>query len=306
LQDTGHVLFDNHGCGVEERKRLDSSIGKTKSFREASEEMWGSLNVTLPEALKTLKKNLIIDKDFKYFFDWCQERGIPFTVISAGLKPLLRAALDEFLGPQDSKKINIVSNDGVISDDGKWKVVWRHDTPLGHDKAQSVLEFKKSVKGIQPLIVFIGDGVSDLAAASQADILFARRGLALEEYCIEHRIPYIPYDRFNEIIVDVQLLVKGNKYHDPEAKAAADKTLPISARYANGTSTTPSTQPKAYFPLEEEDSSNSDEDSPVEKASDTPSAPTIESVPSTTATRPSPLRHFSVGTVPTSSDAQDK
>jgi len=105
LQDTGHVLFDNHGCGVETRKKLDHSIGRTKTFREASEEMWGSLNVTLEEGIETLKKNLIIDKDFMGFLKFTEEHNIPFSVISAGLRPLLRAALDEFLGPEESKKL---------------------------------------------------------------------------------------------------------------------------------------------------------------------------------------------------------
>jgi hypothetical protein len=44
--DTGHVLFDTHGCGPERRHVLDEQI-KTgeRSFKEVSEEMWGSLRV---------------------------------------------------------------------------------------------------------------------------------------------------------------------------------------------------------------------------------------------------------------------
>lgn len=53
--------------------------------------------------------------------------------------------------------------------------------------------------GTIPLIVFIGDGVSDLPAANQADVLFARRGLRLEEYCQENDIPYVPFDTFEDI-----------------------------------------------------------------------------------------------------------
>jgi len=55
-----------------------------------------------------------------------------------------------------------------------------------------------------PLIIFIGDGISDLAAASHADVLFARRGLRLEEHCIEHKIPYIPYDTFSDIKREIE------------------------------------------------------------------------------------------------------
>ena len=53
--------------------------------------------------------------------------------------------------------------------------------------------------GTIPLIVFIGDGVSDLPAAREADVLFARRGLRLEEYCQENNISYIPFDTFADI-----------------------------------------------------------------------------------------------------------
>jgi hypothetical protein len=55
-----------------------------------------------------------------------------------------------------------------------------------------------------PLIVFIGDGVSDLAAAREADVLFARRGLRLEEYCQEHKIAYTPFDTFTDIKREIE------------------------------------------------------------------------------------------------------
>lgn len=223
LQDTGHVLFDNFGCGKEQREKLDESIGVTKSFRAASEELWGSLHVTMPEAIAKLKETLVIDPDFYTFFSYLEEHNVPFTVISAGMKPLLRSALDAFLGKERSSKIEIISNNGTVSEDGKWSIQWRHDSPLGHDKALSVKEWRAThaEEGRPPSkIVFIGDGVSDLAAASQADILFARRGLKLEYFCIEHMIPYIPYDRFKDVIHDVRHLVKGNHYHD--AKAAEE------------------------------------------------------------------------------------
>lgn len=57
-----------------------------------------------------------------------------------------------------------------------------------------------------PLIVFIGDGVSDLAAAREADVLFARRGLRLEEYCIEHGIAYTPFDSFADVKKEVEAI----------------------------------------------------------------------------------------------------
>lgn len=113
-----------------------------------------------------------------------------------------------------SARIDIVANDAEISPDGgNWKPIWRHDTELGHDKAASIQEYKTtasndSTDGSVPLVVFVGDGVSDLPAAREADVLFARRGLRLEEYCIEHRIPYIAFDTFADIQLEIAKIIK--------------------------------------------------------------------------------------------------
>lgn len=101
MQDTGHILFDSHGCGATKREQLDEEIKNgTRSFREVSEEMWGSLNVPFDDGFEVMKKALEIDPDFRTFHEFCIKNNIPFNVISAGLKPILRKVLDEFLGLQ--------------------------------------------------------------------------------------------------------------------------------------------------------------------------------------------------------------
>lgn len=110
--------------------------------------------------------------------------------------------------------IDIIANDATITPDGKeWKPVWRHNTPLGHDKAASIDEYRtiassESEDGSCPLIVFVGDGVSDLAAAGQAEVLFARAGLKLEEHCKEKKIPYIPFNTFADIKKEIIKIIK--------------------------------------------------------------------------------------------------
>lgn len=99
MQDTGHILFDSHGCGQTKREQLDEEIKNgTRSFRDVSEEMWGSLNVPFDDAFEVMKNALEIDPDFREFHGFCIKSNIPFNVISAGLKPILRRVLDEFLG----------------------------------------------------------------------------------------------------------------------------------------------------------------------------------------------------------------
>ncbi|KAI9812917.1 MAG: hypothetical protein M1827_004435 [Pycnora praestabilis] len=215
MQDTGHVLFDNHGCGSKRREELDEQIKSgQRSFREVSEEMWGSLHVPFDDGFNVMKTTLEIDPDFQKFHNFCIDNDIPFNVISAGLKPILRRVLDQFLGEEESSHIEIVANDADIKDDGsEWKPIWLHDTELGHDKAASINEYRSSVSkeskdSTIPMIIFIGDGVSDLPAAREADVLFARKGLRLEEYCVRNKIAYIPFETFTDIQLEVVKIMK--------------------------------------------------------------------------------------------------
>ncbi|OLL24109.1 Pdp3-interacting factor 1 [Neolecta irregularis DAH-3] len=210
MQDTGHILFDSHGCGADRRKALDAQISSgERSFRKVSEEMWGSLDIPFGKGLEIIKGQLEIDPAFRDFHAYCLKQKIPFNIISAGLKPILRAVLEEFLGAEQAKHIDIISNDAVISEDGTaWKPIWRDDTPHGHDKAASIKQARAAATMSRPVIVFIGDGVSDLPGAREADILFARRGLRLHEYCIENNIPHIPFDTFADIKREIQRISK--------------------------------------------------------------------------------------------------
>ncbi|GLA65196.1 hypothetical protein AtubIFM54640_006943 [Aspergillus tubingensis] len=215
MQDTGHVLFDNLGCGAKRRQMLDEQIKSgERSFREVSEEMWGSLRIPFEDGFDVMQEELDIDPGFQEFHKFCIEKGIDFNVISAGLKPVLQKVLDTFLGEQEASRIQIVANDAEIKSDGsEWKPIWRHETELGHDKALSIKEGRAqaaedALEGEIPLIIFIGDGVSDLPAAREADVLFARKGLRLEEYCIENKISYIGFDSFSDVKREVEAIMK--------------------------------------------------------------------------------------------------
>lgn len=99
MQDTGHVLVDNLGCGSKHRQLIEEQIKSgQRSFREASEEMWGSLQVPFESGFEVMEKQLEMDEGFQDFHQFCIDKGIDFNIISAGLKPVLRKVLDTFLG----------------------------------------------------------------------------------------------------------------------------------------------------------------------------------------------------------------
>jgi 2-hydroxy-3-keto-5-methylthiopentenyl-1-phosphate phosphatase len=58
-------------------------------------------------------------------------------------------------------------------------------------------------------MVYCGDGVSDLSAARETDLLFAKRGRDLVTYCIREKMPYTEFDSFADIHAVVKQLHAG-------------------------------------------------------------------------------------------------
>lgn len=196
--------------------------------------MWASLHVPFDEGVATLQRTLEIDPDFKAFQRFCIEGDIPFNIISAGLQPVLRQVLNHSLGLEQAATVNIVANDADISADGAtWRALWRHpDNPLGHDKAISMKEARRDAieacgDDAVPLVVFIGDGVSDLPAAREADVLFAKKGLRLEEYCQEHKIAYIPFVTFADIQREIEKIRAGQEPQQQQEATSANAAAAI-------------------------------------------------------------------------------
>ena len=102
MQDTGHILFDNYGCGAEYHHKLDAQIQSgERSFRDVSEEIWGSLHIPFDDGFVVMEETIELDPGFREFYEYCLANGFPFNVISAGLKPILRPVLDTFLGEEE-------------------------------------------------------------------------------------------------------------------------------------------------------------------------------------------------------------
>jgi 2-hydroxy-3-keto-5-methylthiopentenyl-1-phosphate phosphatase len=52
--------------------------------------------------------------------------------------------------------------------------------------------------------VYIGDGTSDVKVIPYADVLFAKHGRFLAEYCAEEDIPFICFQNFAEVLEEME------------------------------------------------------------------------------------------------------
>ena len=166
------------------------------SFRDSFDEMLKSVTTPFPECVQLLLDNISLDPGFATFYAWCLSKDIPVVVLSSGMQPIIRALLTKLIGPT-AEKIDIISNDVDIHEDGSWDIVFHDDSHFGHDKSLAIKPY--AALPTAPTMVYCGDGVSDLSAARETDLLFAKRGRDLVAYCVKEGMPFSVFDSFEDI-----------------------------------------------------------------------------------------------------------
>lgn len=203
----------------------------TETFRDSFQKMVDSWTVSIPETIEIMKANIKLDPHFRTFVSWANDNGIPIIVLSSGMTPIIRALLDEFLGDMASN-IEIIAN-GVrlkppindYSTAGGWTIQYRDDSDFGHDKSSSIRPYAKIVADTaegkpRTTLLYAGDGVSDVSAARETDLLFAKAGRDLITYCERESIPFTVFEDWGSILEKTKgILHRGIdvQKHVPEA-----------------------------------------------------------------------------------------
>ncbi|KAL8771599.1 MAG: hypothetical protein Q9209_003042 [Squamulea sp. 1 TL-2023] len=196
---TGRKSTDNLGFGEKQRKQgnLDTLNNKV-TFRDSFWEMMESVKAPFPECIRLLCENIKLDPYFKDFYLWSKTNNVPVIVLSSGMNPIIRSLLVHLVGPE-ANDIEIVSNEVVVKpgktldqEDG-WQLKYHDDSGFGHDKSLTIRPYAKHFTARpdepRPTMLYAGDGVSDLSAARETDLLFAKKGHDLITYCEREDVP---------------------------------------------------------------------------------------------------------------------
>ncbi|PRT52702.1 Pdp3-interacting factor 1 [Wickerhamiella sorbophila] len=197
-QDSNDFLTDNLGFGVKKRKELGKQvIDGTLHFRDAFQQMLDSIDTPFDKCAEALLENIELDSGFKDFYFWSRENNVPVVVVSSGMEPLIRKLLAKLVGDA-ANDIQIIANHVDVKPDGSWSIVFRDpESGFGHDKAKSIRPYAE--KSDRPFLLYAGDGISDLSAAKETDLLFAKNGCDLVDYLEKNKIPYNGFDSYNDI-----------------------------------------------------------------------------------------------------------
>lgn len=154
---------------------------------QVSYEQFESIKTPFDQCLEKVLTHITLDKHFVTFYEWCLSVSIPIVVLSGGLTPLSRALLAREIG-QELHGVEVIANSVVVREgyssindgEGAWRVEFRDDTDYGHDKASTIRPYAQYREGMaenqRPILLYAGDGVSDLSAAKETDLLFAKQG----------------------------------------------------------------------------------------------------------------------------------
>jgi 2-hydroxy-3-keto-5-methylthiopentenyl-1-phosphate phosphatase len=159
------------------------------TLREALARQSAAVRLSRADTLAFMVANAQVDPAFGPFVAAVRAHGGAIRVVSSGIATVIHDAL-----ARANVEVEVIAND-VDFDPAGWTMTFVDPSDNGHDKAAHV----RAARDRGARTVYIGDGISDFAAAVVAEERFAKAGRALEAYCRERNIPCTSFDSFGEI-----------------------------------------------------------------------------------------------------------
>ncbi|KAF1955863.1 2-hydroxy-3-keto-5-methylthiopentenyl-1-phosphate phosphatase-like protein [Byssothecium circinans] len=225
MQDSNDFLTDTIGYGQERRRHMNlECLNDRISFRDSFRDMMDSVTRPYNECIEYLVANIKLDPYFKEFFEWSLKENVPIVVLSSGMEPIIKALLTKLVGP-DADKMQVLGNyvgarpGKSIDEEGGWEILFRHpESGFGHDKSVNLREYSSLPEDVRPTMFYAGDGVSDLSAARETDLLFAKKGHDLISYCAREDIPFTVFEDWSTILAKCKEIVAGKSTVQDAAK----------------------------------------------------------------------------------------
>ena len=223
LQDTNDYITDNYGHGAETRARIMHEVmDEKRTFRDGFQEMLDTWNMPFPRVLQILSENIKLDPRFKEFLTWAREQEVPVIVLSSGMVPVLKMLLRQLVGEDLVKDLEIIANDtrlvppkNSLDEANGWTIKFHDESGFGHDKSLTIREYARAIAEIpdseKPTLLYAGDGVSDLSAARETDLLFAKEGKDLVTWCEREGIPFTTFTDWSTILQETRDIYEGKK-----------------------------------------------------------------------------------------------
>jgi 2,3-diketo-5-methylthio-1-phosphopentane phosphatase len=209
-------MTDTIGYGRDKRRQGNLDCLEDKiSFRDSFKDMMDSVTRPYDQCIQYVVDNVKLDPGFAEFFQWSLKNNIPVVVLSSGMEPVIQALLEKLVGPE-ARQMQVLGNTAgarpgkSINEEGGWQILFRHpESGFGHDKSIELRKYSSLPKDVRPTMFYAGDGVSDLSAARETDLLFAKKGHDLINYCAREDVPFTVFEDWTNILSKCKEIVEG-------------------------------------------------------------------------------------------------
>jgi 2-hydroxy-3-keto-5-methylthiopentenyl-1-phosphate phosphatase len=144
------------------------------------------------EMIDFLKTNAVIREGFQYFLQFAERLSIPFYIVSGGMDFFVEPLLEPF-GPLSGIYCNQASFQADFIEI-KWTYSCDEECKNGCGCCKPSII--RTLSGTDHYTIVIGDSITDLEAAKQADLVLARDFLA--EACEKQGINHAPFQTFHD------------------------------------------------------------------------------------------------------------
>ena len=199
-RDTLHVIvetFGEHGLWETLEPRLRSG---EITVEQAMTIEFAAVRATAQQVADAVKRAAPLREGFVEWVDWVERQGHRLVVLSNGFRSVIAPVLTAAgLGHLD-----LVSHDARFRTDG-CELIWsaRGERCGLCDRPCKRQPLAERWNGEQ--LVYIGDGISDRCVSLQADVVFARDGLA--DHLAGQGVAYRAFDDFHQIRAELESLV---------------------------------------------------------------------------------------------------
>ncbi len=190
--DVGALLFQTF-AGEQHQKIVSLWLEEKIDSRECLERLCRSVKINE----KDLKKFVLsqkIDETFSAFVDLCKCRNLKLVILSDGLDYYIRLILNRF----GLEELPFFSNVLRLEDEKLLPEFPYFEQGCG--KCGNCKRFHlKNLKTQGQKVVYVGDGLSDKCAVTEADVVFAKNDLS--EFCEKEGIGHYVFRDFEDVSV---------------------------------------------------------------------------------------------------------
>lgn len=193
LENVAEMLLKEFGGeGWEEYQR--QNVQHRMSLKEYQERAFQTVKVGREAMKDHVKENATLRPHFKALYEYCRKNDIPLAIATMGLDFYVEALLER----EGMESVECYAADTEFTEEGiryEYRYASKDCWQPGNCKCMVLERYRE--KG-HSVILFAGDGKTDICPADRSDFVFARR--FLEEHREEQGQPFVKLTDFSGMV----------------------------------------------------------------------------------------------------------